>query len=225
MTCSIHDKVHILFFVSKNILSELKLSLTPQFHMHTLQNRLHYVTTSATSTAFYMCIMYALTSYGIYHLYPPQPASLVAVKVVRLNQRTVNTTTNRKHDAAALDLRITGDFRSVWHWNVKQVYISCVATYATEEFSHNEVVVWDRIVQSPSEAAFAIHVPSKYCLEDNGSSLRNTEVRFLLEWHILPYVGVPFIDRSKNEKEQAVVRMPEEYDFSLPRDFAEQLAE
>ena len=35
----------------------------------------------------------------------------------------------------------------------------------------------------------------------------------------------PFIDRSKNEKEQAVVRMPEEYDFSLPKDFAEQLAE
>ena len=164
-----------------------------------------------------MCIFYALTSYGINHVYPPHPTSSIAVKVVRFNQRTVNATNNRKHDAAALDLQIAGDFRSIWHWNVKQIYISCVAMYTTEAFSLNEVVVWDRIVQSPEALKFSIHIPSKYCLEDNGTSLRGRKVDFCLEWHVLPYVGAPFVYRSTAPAELASVQMPTEYDDSLPK--------
>ncbi|KNH04117.1 signal peptidase complex subunit 3B [Perkinsela sp. CCAP 1560/4] len=187
--------------------------------MHTPLERLQATTTSACTVGFLMCTLYALSSYGIHHVYPPNPTSSIAVKAVRLNQRTVNATNNRKHDAASLELHIEGDFRSVFHWNVKQVYISCVASYVTEAFALNEVVVWDRIVQNPSEALFVIDVPSKYCLEDIGDSLRNREVTFLLEWHVLPFVGIPFIYRSTRPSERTTIRMPAEYDFSLPNFF------
>jgi signal peptidase complex subunit 3 len=45
------------------------------------------------------------------------------------------------------DLQI--DFSPVFHWNTKQVYLYLVLEYTTPSHERNEMIIWDKIIQSP----------------------------------------------------------------------------
>lgn len=45
------------------------------------------------------------------------------------------------------DLQI--DFSPVFHWNTKQVYLYLVLEYNTPSHKRNEMIIWDKIIQSP----------------------------------------------------------------------------
>ena len=52
---------------------------------------------------------------------------------------------------AVLTLGIDADLRSVWNWNVKQLFVYVTAEYETKPNVLNQVVVWDTIISdSPS---------------------------------------------------------------------------
>lgn len=75
----------------------------------------------------------------------------------------------------------------------------------------NQVVLWDRIVRTPAEAA-ALSVPSlkqKYAFVDRGQGLRGRPLRLTLAWSVMPRVGALFL-RSKSFEAGA---LPEEYVF------------
>ena len=42
--------------------------------------------------------------------------------------------------------------RSVFNWNVKQLFVYVTAEYETEANTLNQVVVWDQIISHPSQA-------------------------------------------------------------------------
>ena len=55
------------------------------------------------------------------------------------------------HDQAILNLGINADLRSVFNWNVKQLFVYITAEYETEANVLNQVVVWDTIVNDVSQ--------------------------------------------------------------------------
>lgn len=56
------------------------------------------------------------------------------------------------HDQAILSLGINADLRSVFNWNVKQLFVYITAEYETEANVLNQVVVWDSIINDVSQA-------------------------------------------------------------------------
>ena len=54
------------------------------------------------------------------------------------------------HDQAILSLQIDADLRSVFNWNVKQLFVYITAEYETEANTLNQVVVWDQIISRSS---------------------------------------------------------------------------
>lgn len=55
------------------------------------------------------------------------------------------------HDQAILSLGINADLRSVFNWNVKQIFVYITAEYETEANVLNQVVVWDAIINDVSQ--------------------------------------------------------------------------
>ena len=56
------------------------------------------------------------------------------------------------HDQAILSLQLDADLRSVFNWNVKQLFVYVTAEYETEANVLNQVVVWDQIISEPQHA-------------------------------------------------------------------------
>ena len=53
------------------------------------------------------------------------------------------------HDQAVLTLGIDADLRTVFNWNVKQLFVYVTAEYETEPNVLNQVVVWDLTLTQP----------------------------------------------------------------------------
>merc|ERR1712204_160507 len=56
------------------------------------------------------------------------------------------------HDQAILTLGINADLRSVFNWNVKQLFVYITAEYETDANVLNQVVVWDTIINDAPSA-------------------------------------------------------------------------
>ena len=97
----------------------------------------------------------------------------------------------RGHDQAILTLGIDADLRSVWNWNVKQLFVYVTAEYETEANVLNQVVVWDTIVNDVSQAWIRSDaVVNKYSLTDQGYGLRDNNVTLVLNWNTVPSTGL-----------------------------------
>merc|ERR1712086_37695 len=111
-------------------------------------------------------------------------------------------------DVAVLKFNLTVDFRDVWNWNVKQLFVYVTAEYETDEHPLNQVILWDHIVTEEEnamidkEGAF-----NKYSLFDHGHGLRDREVDFYLNWYTVPVSGILFQERKKSSK----LKLPSNY--------------
>ena len=82
------------------------------------------------------------------------------------------------HDQAVLTLGIDADLRSVFNWNVKQLFVYVTAEYETEANVLNQVVVWDTIINdSPSVRAPAEVTPGLSCPYGGVTTSRLPSVR------------------------------------------------
>ena len=95
------------------------------------------------------------------------------------------------HDQAILSLAIDADLRSVFNWNVKQLFVYVTAEYETEDNVLNQVVVWDSIISEESQARIRTDtVVNKYSLIDQGYGLRDNNISLCLNWNIVPSTGL-----------------------------------
>lgn len=95
------------------------------------------------------------------------------------------------HDQAILSLGINADLRSVFNWNVKQLFAYVTAEYETEANVLNQVVVWDAVI-SEKELAWirSDFVVNKYSLTDQGYGLLDNNVTLVMNWNIIPATGL-----------------------------------
>ena len=95
------------------------------------------------------------------------------------------------HDQAILSLAIDADLRSVFNWNVKQLFVYVTAEYETQANVLNQVVVWDSVISEPEQAHIKSDlVVNKYSLTDQGFGLRDNEVKLVLNWNVVPATGL-----------------------------------
>jgi hypothetical protein len=100
------------------------------------------------------------------------------------------------------------DLSSVFNWNVKQLFVYVSATYPTQRNGTNEVVVWDRVVNSSAAAVLKYtNEFNKYPLVDRKQELRNTQITLSLSWDIMPITGL----LKRHSRPFALLQLPRAY--------------
>lgn len=62
---------------------------------------------------------------------------------------------NKPVTLADLRFDLNVDFTPIFHWNAKQVYLYLVLEYETATYQRNEMIIWDKIIQSPQLTGYA----------------------------------------------------------------------
>ncbi|KAK1302137.1 putative signal peptidase complex subunit 3 [Acorus calamus] len=70
-----------------------------------------------------------------------------------------------------------------------EVFVFVAAEYETTKNSVNQISLWDHIVLDKDQARFERQIINKYPLIDQGSNLRDKEVKIVLHWHVMPKTG------------------------------------
>eukprot|EP00580_Thalassiosira_gravida_P002666 CAMPEP_0201619256 /NCGR_PEP_ID=MMETSP0492-20130828/41160_1 /ASSEMBLY_ACC=CAM_ASM_000837 /TAXON_ID=420259 /ORGANISM="Thalassiosira gravida, Strain GMp14c1" /LENGTH=128 /DNA_ID=CAMNT_0048088087 /DNA_START=217 /DNA_END=603 /DNA_ORIENTATION=+ len=117
-------------------------------------------------------------------------------------------------DRALLSFDLHADMNPAFHWNIKQLFVYVVATYATPTNPKNQIVLWDRIIESSDPPNRKIlkesNVFVKYGLVDQGAELRGKEVELSLMWDHMPLTGLLYMGGQKEGTASKFV-LPTEY--------------
>eukprot|EP01028_Stygiella_incarcerata_P008052 TRINITY_DN3405_c0_g1_i2.p1 TRINITY_DN3405_c0_g1~~TRINITY_DN3405_c0_g1_i2.p1 ORF type:complete len:118 (+),score=20.23 TRINITY_DN3405_c0_g1_i2:164-517(+) len=112
---------------------------------------------------------------------------------------------------AFIVLNLDADFTPCFHWNVKEIFVDVKIEYETEAKERNEFVLWDSVLyqkyESQSKHIKLSGISSKYTLTEMFTTLAGLDAKIVLEYHVLPYVGV-----LKSG------RYPVTIDLTMPRD-------
>lgn len=132
--------------------------------MHNVWVRLNAVIFFALTVLLVLAVLCALST--LLHEGTP------TVKTLKMN--TLKSLRNHGGvDRALLSFDLNADLSPAFHWNLKQLFVFVVAEYTTPKNPLNQVIIWDKIVKSKSEAHMKYNNEFvKYALIDQGADLR-----------------------------------------------------
>jgi len=150
--------------------------------MHSFWQRLNAIFFYTLSVLGFLAFAAAGTTY--WHTAEPR----VSLSLKKVMLRKIQ---GAGHDQAILSLQIDADLRSVFNWNVKQLFVYVTAEYETDANVLNQVVVWDQIISEPQHAWIrSSSVANKYSLTDQGYGLKSNNVTLVLNWNTVPSTGL-----------------------------------
>ncbi|RLN64741.1 hypothetical protein BBP00_00003257 [Phytophthora kernoviae] len=158
--------------------------------MHSVWTRANAVFFTSLMALAIMCTLTAISTF----LHEAQPV------VWRLEMNKLHSLRNYrdKADRATLSFDLDADLSSVFNWNVKQIFVYVLADFESSSNSRNQVVIWDKIVQTKDAASLLQFQDEgvKYFLADQHDQLRGANVTLSLEWDIMPVCGRLFVHSS-----------------------------
>lgn len=97
-----------------------------------------------------------------------------------------------KNDLGFITFDLQGDFKPLFNWNTKQLFLYLTAEYPTKSNTFNQVVVWDKIILRGDNAFLNYHdMNTKYYFFDDGAGLKsNPNVTLYLSWNVIPNAGI-----------------------------------
>uniref|UniRef100_A0A061R218 Signal peptidase complex subunit 3 n=1 Tax=Tetraselmis sp. GSL018 TaxID=582737 RepID=A0A061R218_9CHLO len=166
--------------------------------MHSVLVRANALLTFAGTTLSFMALGAMFTDF--FHKSSPEVA--MSIKSV---ERLYNTPSGNDEAYVVMDLQ--ADLRSVFSWNTKQLFLFINVEYETNKNQLNQVVVFDKIVQTRESAVISNKkLRNKYNLVDQGRNLRGRQVNLTVTWQVMPIVGALY---TQSQTFQAT--LPKEY--------------
>ncbi|SPO37884.1 related to SPC3 - signal peptidase subunit [Pseudozyma flocculosa] len=120
------------------------------------------------------------------------PTGSVAIKSLEtVSGRAIWHMDRRTQDYIVTSFDIQANFTDLFRWNTKQVFVSLVAEYQDAKNQSNSVVIWDRILRTPSSAYVDLQdEQNKYGFREVSKSFGGIDTtRFTLKWNVMPKVG------------------------------------
>jgi len=171
--------------------------------MHSFWQRLNAIFFYTLSVLGFLAFMAAGTTYW----HKPDPRISLSLK-----KQTLRKIHGQGHDQVILSLQIDADLRSVFNWNVKQLFVYVTAEYETEANVLNQVVVWDQIISDPAHAWIrSSSVANKYSLTDQGYGLRDNNVTIVMNWNTVPSTGLLTLHHGYASDQMHYFNVPESY--------------
>lgn len=137
-------------------------------------------------------------------------AQINTVKVVVKNVADYSAS-REKNDLGFLTFDLEADLTPIFNWNVKQLFLYLTAVYKTPNNLHNQVVLWDKIIQRGESAILDYKsINTKYYFWDDGNGLKGNEnVTLTLTWNVIPNAGhLPFVNAHNS------------HSFAFPQEYA-----
>lgn len=106
----------------------------------------------------------------------------------------------QKKEYAFIDSIVNADFSPLFHWNTKQLYLGLVLSFDNNNYKHNNIVIWDDILEDKSDGIFNnMRIQNKYAVTDIDSrGFRNLNATLSFNWEIVPYFGLLEYGKSKS---------------------------
>jgi signal peptidase complex subunit 3 len=133
------------------------------------------------------------------HVFYPnrQPASFsFNLRKVELYRGIEDPYMSKPTTLADIRFDLSVDFTPIFHWNAKQVYLYVVLEYSSKAHKRNEMIVWDKIIQSPQLTGyeeggkFAVkNARNKYPIADVSNQLTGTSGKLFVRWNTTPHIG------------------------------------
>lgn len=96
------------------------------------------------------------------------------------------------NDLGFITFDLQTNLNDLFNWNVKQLFLYLTAEYQSDDFSLNQVVLWDKIILRGENAVLDFkNMNTKYYFWDAGSNLKgHKNVTLSLSWNIIPNAGL-----------------------------------
>jgi signal peptidase complex subunit 3 len=180
--------------------------------MNQERNRANAIITIGITSFAYTALFLAATSFYFEYRFPPQPVGEFKGKpnVVALAPHNYAPELHYEDcDRAVVFFDFNADLTSLWHWNVKQLFVYLVVSYDSPTSTRNELTLWDRIVVTKSDAKFDVQRSVEYFFDDKSFDLRGVKVHAELRYQVMSHTGyAPY----------GTVRGAE-VDFTLPKEY------
>ena len=109
--------------------------------------RLNAVLTSAMTVLAAMTVGLSLST-GYFEFVSGLDEAVVSVHEPQILKAWRDTAT--REDVVMVGIKFKADMRPLWHWNVKQVFLYCTASWTTKGRLH-ETFLYDVIIREPQE--------------------------------------------------------------------------
>lgn len=160
------------------------------------------------STILANCSSFILTGIPILTLgniilsyFSTEPIVNLSVEAIRHRPGIEDHFMNRNVRLTDFSMNLDADFNSCFHWNMKQLFLYAVISYENENYSRNEIVIWDRILQKGDSKRISISgMRNKYPVTDISDNLPGTNATISLRWNFVPFVGPLTNGKSKEKK-------------------------
>jgi len=94
-------------------------------------------------------------------------------------------------DEALLTFDLKADFRPLWNWNTKQLFVYITCEYETPHNPFNQVVIWDRIITEKELSNLNLENEfPEYPLIDPQSHLRARRINLTVSYNEIPITGL-----------------------------------
>lgn len=137
-------------------------------------------------------------------LWLDRPPTNVKLKVNDLYHLLPFGRSSFQGERANFTFSVSADFRPLFNWNTRQIFVYITAEYMTKYGTHNQVVVWDKILRTdierfegpewdhvwePTRMLDLDNIGCKYLLMDPTDSLRSNDINLVLSYDIMPVSG------------------------------------
>jgi signal peptidase complex subunit 3 len=179
--------------------------------MNTIWVRLNAVFVYGLVVLGAMAFGCAMTTYWL-----DNPPANVDIKVNDLYHLLPFGRSGFQGERANFTFSVSADFRPVFNWNTRQVFVYITAEYETKYNTINQVVVWDRVLRIdaekfvggewehvwlPEKMLNLDNVGCKYLLMDPSDGLRSNDVKLVLNYDIMPISGTIRLFPKRNHDE------------------------
>ncbi|KDQ12085.1 hypothetical protein BOTBODRAFT_34702 [Botryobasidium botryosum FD-172 SS1] len=156
--------------------------------MHSIYHRASNIASLLSTCVCALLVAVALSTFVLQVAPPPAKVNIKSLDVKWNGQSYYH----KGQPAAQVKFDLKADLTPLFNWNTKQVFVYLVAEYTNAQGVNNKVVLWDRIVRRRKDAVIAARSrTNKYIFRDPSRSFKNvSEATFMLEYNIMPYVGV-----------------------------------
>eukprot|EP00754_Rhynchopus_humris_P000092 Rhum_TRINITY_DN10063_c0_g1::Rhum_TRINITY_DN10063_c0_g1_i1::g.36609::m.36609/K12948/SPCS3, SPC3; signal peptidase complex subunit 3 len=158
--------------------------------------RLNAVLTSAMTVLAAMTVGLSLST-GYFEFVSGLDEAVVSVHEPQILKAWRDPAT--REDVVMVGIKFKADMRPLWHWNVKQVFLYCTASWTTKGRLH-ETFLYDVIIREPQE-----HVVGSddrpvldYVLKGDQGTLVGNNFTLHVKWNVMPLSGLLYYGETSH---------------------------
>ncbi|CAG8681505.1 990_t:CDS:2, partial [Gigaspora margarita] len=131
--------------------------------------------------------------FGNFILPTPSPiSSRVDLKILKIIQNEFNES-KEIYESALVEMNVDADFTPLFTFNTHSIFVSLIVEYETPThvwlMSCNQIALWSFIIRNRTSAVLQIHQEMN-TFNDITSSFKGVNGTYMMEWNIIPRLGV-----------------------------------